>query len=786
MANIVGFPARDRSDPAPPGQAAPAQAAAPQGVPLSEPFRAGETFDIWWLLAILRRRAWRLIALVVLITAAAVVVVQALTPTYSADTRIVIESEGASLFDLKSLTGGLVPDSGTIQTEADYLQSRVILGKTVAKLGLADNPEFNPYLRARDNTRMRRLIGRFVDEEMVDAIDRQIVVLLRQVPVLGQPAIDMLYGTAEPLPPRAEQLDATVGTFDEKLDVEASRVSRVITIRFQSSDPEVAAAGANAIAEIYLEDQKLRRQRSLQRASTWLQGRVSGIKEQVVESERALEKFRRKAGIVEIGGATLLRQQLLQINTQLIQATNERAELEARYRQVQDLVGQPDGLDSINAVLNSQLIRDLRFLETQQQQKVAQLGTRLRPGHPDVLQANRELDEIRRSIGAEIDKTARSLKNQVEIARVRERTLSNAVRDAQRELEAQTDSEVTLRALEGEAKSNRDLYASMLTRFKETDAQELKEQTPDARIISMAVLPREPISPKKRVAVIGAFIFGCILAVLLGLLMEFSIRGFKSARQIEGVTGFQVLSSVPLNDDLVGRPPMLHRLTLSRPGAAATQGVRKLRTALNLLTQGSGGCSVLVASSTRGEGRTSLALALAALAVRSGQRALVIDANLDSPGVARGLGVADDFGLAQLLSDRSAVDEAIEFEPVSGIYYVAAGGSVQSAEDAFAAPQMGELMRYARANFDLVLVDSAPVTSSSGALVLAPQVDAVVFVVEWEKTRRDTVLQCLREVHEVGENVAGLVLSKNNLTIQAVEGSADYSDSYYYGAGAET
>lgn len=394
------------------------------------------------------------------------------------------------------------------------------------------------------------------------------------------------------------------------------------------------------------------------------------------------------------------------------------------------------------------------------------------------MQAREQLADVQRLIGAEVDRIAKSLRNDVQIARVREANLTEAIRRLQDKLESQTDAEVTLRSLESEVQASRDLYELILTRLKETDVQDESVNAPEARIISRAVTPQEAVSPRRGVAVLASVLGAMVLGCFLVLIIEFAIRGFKTPQQLELATGLPVLAQIPLNADVRQALPV-HRLVIERPGSSITQAIRRLRTTITLsLGESEASRVVLVTSTISGEGKSSVVEGLSTLSAQAGRRVLVIDADMQNPSLHARFGMANVVGLSEVLSDGTTLDDAVEFDPATGIYFLARGQSVPNPDDLLGSDAMDALLRRARRQFDLVIVDTAPVSSVGDALIITPRVDGVLYVVEWERTHREAVIQGLRDIYEIGENVLGLVLSKVDVRIQSFDSGTEY---YYYG-----
>ncbi|UUX52053.1 Wzz/FepE/Etk N-terminal domain-containing protein [Nisaea acidiphila] len=779
MANVTAFPRGRRG------------AEAPSAL-FADPLDSGETFDLWRLLSVMRRRLFLILTVMVLVPLATGLVVFSLKPVFSGNAKLLMK-EGGGTYNIQGFTlpQGLGTNSANLPTETAYLQSRTFAEKVIDKLELDRLPEFNPALRSDGDSgwgAVKKSAGELLamlhlDETLSHWFDSANGWLIDN---LGIDLTELPAGaSAERETLSADALRAEVtNSFLDRLAVDGEQLSRVITIEFQSNDPTLAARVPNTIADMFLEQKRNQRDDAVRQSSRWLTDQVAALQERLLQSEEKLERFRREEGLLDVRGTELMRQQLIKLNDQLIQTSTERAEREARLRQVQLLIDQEKGTESIAPVLASTLINNLRLQEAQIQQRLAEQLTTLRDGHPDVIKTRRELEDVRATIAGEVRKIVQSMRNETEIARVREANVQNAVSELKAVMEGQTEAEIALRAIQAEVLANQNLYEIMLNRLAAVDLESQEPEQVGAEVISRAVVPRVPIAPKKKLAVLASVLAAMILAALLALLMDFLIRGFKNAKQVEQATGLPVIASIPLSHYVKEAKSPLFEMVRRRPGSAVGQGIRKLRTALNLLGEGKPIRTVLITSSIAGEGKSSIALALVVNAVSAGLRTLVIDCDTVNGSVTKQLDGDGSRGLKQFLEGDGEVEDAIEFDLELGIHYVATGGLISNSDDLFGSRRMAELLRYAEKNFDFTVVDAGPASVVSDTLVVVPQVDATVFVVEWERTRRETAEQTIREIFELGENLAGIVMSKNDLRIQSIDGGAEAYDGQYYGADA--
>ena len=709
-----------------------------------------------------------------IITGFAVLVVMQIVPLYVSQASIVIEPPRTNVIDIESVSPGLSTDWFTQETQAAILGSRVLAEKVVDRLGLINEPSYNTALQPPKKSFYERLdLARFLPETWQAALQdfRDIAGMAEQGETAVAPALS-------DLEQRRRLREQVTNTYLGQLTIEPSGTSRVIFVRVTTPNAALAAKLANTAAQVYIDDQVASKSEQTELANAWLQDRAIELKKRVEASARAMETHRRKAGLADVNGSSLLSQQLAGLSSQQIAARATLAEAEARYEQVQDLIDEEGGVFSAAAVLQSPLIQNLRAQEAEVVRKIAELKTQLRDGHPTMILVRNELVDLSAKIAGEVRKIVRNQSGELKIARVRVSNLTGEIERLQSRLDSQTDAEITLAALQTELEANGKLYDTILARLKETGVQDASLVQADARIISYATVPASPSYPRKHMIVGSAFVASTILGILLVLLLEQLDSGFRSREQIEAATGVTVLGLVPrLRAGWFGVAEP-HNDILDRPNTVLAESFRTLRTALLLSDVDNPPRTILVTSSVPGEGKSTTALSLVRTAAKHDQKALIIDADLRHPSLHRAFGVENDIGLIDYLSNDTPLEEIIQIDFRSGSHYILAGQSIPHSTDLLGSEKMRALIAALSEIYDLVVIDTPPVLALSDTLVLLRSVDKTVFLVQWEKTNRETALAGLRQVIDAGADLAGIVLAQVDLKRQA---QYRYGSNVYHG-----
>jgi capsular exopolysaccharide synthesis family protein len=417
---------------------------------------------------------------------------------------------------------------------------------------------------------------------------------------------------------------------------------------------------------------------------------------------------------------------------------------------------------------------------------------RLRAHQQDLLERNASLGESRgakdqqTSVAAALAATQAALFDELQrIVAGREGELAAVDRQiagingyiAQRQVQVAQEqrSRMELAELQQEAEADRSLLATFLVRAKETAGQNAYEE-PDARVISPAVLPVRPTSPRIGMMVAVAFAGSTLIGIGIAFLIEQLQSGFRLPAEVEEQVGLPVLRVLPA---LAGDGLLPHQILLRQPGSAYGEAVQAVRTEVRFAAPQPPKV-VLITSGTASEGKSTLALSLAISAARAGQRTVLIDGDMRRPAIARLLGIAAGHGLEDVLGGTCSVMEAMVVDPVTGLRILPARGGAAQPQELLGGAAMTNLLGELRGANDLVIIDSPPVTFVSDATLLAPQADGTLFAIRWEKTPREVVLTGLQQLRRAGAVLLGTVLTRARL--RRHEGYAYGMDSAYYTA----
>jgi polysaccharide biosynthesis transport protein len=393
-------------------------------------------------------------------------VVMMIPPKYQSEARVLIVGRDNVFLrpdaDKDILDRGTI-DQDTITSQAQLMMSREVANDVITKLELNKLPEFDPAIGGVSQWKS----------------------LLAFVGIIKNPLS---------MTPEERVLDA----YYDRLTVFPVEKSHVIVIDFLSENPELAARVANAIADAFLQRLAQAKQDQARNAGQWLSGEIETLRKKVADAEGKVEAFRAKSNLLVGPNNTQLSvQQLGDLNTQLATARAQKSDAEAKAKLIRDMLKSGDPIDSSD-ILNSELIRRLSEQRVTLRAQLAEQSSTLLGNHPRIKELKAQIADLDVQIRKEAETIARSLENDAKLADARVAAQLATFNQFKSQAVTSNEDDVQLRALEREAKSQRDLLESYLAKYREATARDSIANAPvDARVISRATVSTVPAYPKK-------------------------------------------------------------------------------------------------------------------------------------------------------------------------------------------------------------------------------------------------------------------------------------------------
>ena len=352
------------------------------GLPALHPEEASGV-EIADVLRVLWRRRVVLAAAFVVLFALGYGVVEVLPQRYTGEAVLILEVARGKAVDMNSAAAQLNQDRAVINSEMDVIRSRGLAEQVVDKLGLMENPEFNPIRRSSASS---------------SSLPASVLALLPRT--MQHWLVDSQQPTDQVPPDQVQTM--VVNEVLSSLWVQNDDESNTVHLSIQATEPATAAAVANAFADLYLENDLRYRQGTTEHAAAWIKGKLDELRRQVTKADRAVQAFREQHQIIEVDRGPLIDQQLTALSKELSSASATRmlrqSEFEALLR-----AGSGAALFGVARIAASPLVEELRSQQNALLAERAELGSQLGPRHTRMVEAESRLREVRDRLDQEVD-----------------------------------------------------------------------------------------------------------------------------------------------------------------------------------------------------------------------------------------------------------------------------------------------------------------------------------------------------------------------------------------------
>jgi capsular exopolysaccharide synthesis family protein len=546
------------------------------------------------------------------------------------------------------------------------------------------------------------------------------------------------------------------------LSVEPVRESRLVRLSFDSPDPAFSMRVANAVAEGFIASTLERRMGATSYAKTYLQDQLAQTKAKLEDAERKLVEFAQREGLVNTGGegTSLATQNLTELNAMLAEAQSQRIRAQARWRQASGGALSSDMLSSSGI---GALQQQRAALQGQYQQKLQTF----KPDYPEMVQLKAQIDAINREIGAEAGRIRAAVKAEYDAANANEGMLKGQIANLRGEALDTDSRSIQYNILKREADTNRQMYDSLLQRYKEVGA------AGDVRTNNISIVDRAQrgwrFKPNLFKNLALGLLAGLLLGVLLAFVLEFLDDTLKTPEDLEQKLKLAVLGIIPK----LG-PKQNLAAVAADSRSAFSEAYRSVRTALQFATDHGVPRSLLVTSPSPSEGKSTTALALARNFAQLGKRVLLIEADLRNPSLHRMLGIRGEAGLSNLLSGGSGLGEVTLATDDQRLKVILAGPLPPNPAELLSGSKFVSMLTVACERYDQVIIDGPPVLGLADSPILSNAVEGTLLVITSGRTRIATAQAALKRLLAARARLVGALLTKYDAK------AAGYGYGYHY------
>jgi uncharacterized protein involved in exopolysaccharide biosynthesis len=610
---------------------------------------------------------------------AAFVIVNTITPRYRSEARVLIENQETAYnrpeADKNGERNAALVDAEAVQSQVQLVQSRDLMRKVVYALKLNEMKEFNSESSAK--------------------------IILNAVLSLAGMGRDISKTNVE---------ERVLERFTERLSVYAIEKSRVIVIDFQSENPDLAARVANAMADEYLALQRANKAAAMKQTSRWLLTEIESLRGRVTEAEAKVEQFRAKSNLyVGNNNNQLGTQTLGELNTQIVAARAQKSDFEARARLIREMLKSGKPLE-VSEILNSDLMRRLSEQRAALRAQLAEQSSTLLPLHPRIKELNAQIASLDGQIRNEADKLARALENDTKVASAKLENMLASLDQMKNQQAKLGGEDVQLRALEREAKAQRDLLETYLARYRDATARDTPGAvSADARVISKAVANTTAYFPKK---------LPIVAVVSLGVAMLMAV--FLVMGELLGGDVYRAERAVAPQPRRAAEPAPEPETVHVPVNLAANTKSAQYRLAELLAYMRNLGPGIFVVTRAKKEVMSGrIAVHLARDLAATGARVLLLDIDPESSPSAALIPNPRALGLSDLLAKAAGFSEVIQRESSSTLHVIPHGYDVGDSAQLLSADRLSVVLGALAQTYEYVIVAAPALAGVRGAPRLA-------------------------------------------------------------------
>jgi succinoglycan biosynthesis transport protein ExoP len=498
--------------------------------------------------------------------------------------------------------------------------------------------------------------------------------------------------------------------------------------------------------------------------------------------------------------------------------------------------------------LHNEVINSLRTQYLERERRAEELSARVGARHMAVVTLRSQMNDLRHSIFEELKRTAESYKSDFAIAKAREESLQQSLNSMASQSHATDEARITLRNLKSSAQTSRDLYDNFLQRYLQSVQQQSSLDSrliTHARPSRTPIWPKRLLI--MALASLGGLIFGaaagmlrdisdrvfrtskqindhlqanCIAVIprvgavqpslelspkdkdlrptlrsgvaresqLLPSMPKFLLSPFIEARRTLIAIPQKLMLTAPPHPRRRRRRTLRRDQTVSwmvanAPFSRFSESIRAVKIAADSIIVRANK-TIGITSSLPNEGKSTVALSLAAVISQGGGRAVVVDCDLRNPALSLMLAADAKTGLLEVIAGKAAVEDVLWREPVTGVSFLPTvlTSRVAHSSDILASTNMRTFFDQMREMYDYVIVDLPPLAPVVDVRVMTPLIDSFLFVVEWGHTKIGVAQLALTNARGVCDNLLGVVLNKADMKTfarYANDQTNYYINSYY-------
>ncbi len=586
-------------------------------------------------------------------------------------------------------------------------------------------------------------------------------------------------------------IDALASKAKADLQVEASRTSHIIQVKFDSPDPTVAATIANALAREFTEQSLEDRWAIAQHTGVWLSRHLEDLRVKLEKAERALQDYAQASGLMFTAqDQSPLDDKFRQLQQELSAVQAERRERQSQY----ELIASSPA-DSLPEVLDSPGRREQEIKLTDLRREFAEVRATFKPTYYKVKQLQAQIDELEKSLNRGRNDIVRRIQNEFESAKRREELATAAFENQSRLVSEQNTKAIQYGILKREVDTNRHVYDAMLQKVQES---RIAAATPvqNLRVVDAARPPARPYKPRVALHLLFGALGGFVLGMSWVVVRAYGDRTLRGPTELARYLELPVLAAIPAartdqqparRRGLLGGRLSPHRIDTDEEGSQVELASWRRRNSFLAESFRSAAASLRFAAGTRPtvvvvtspgpqDGKSTSVSNLGIALARMDCRVLLMDCDTRGPRLHTIFGLPNEKGVVSVLRTGSLSDLPLLQTEVPKLFVLPSGPVDKDAPDALQSPALPTLLGQLRTRFDVILIDTPPMLQVADARLLSRLADGVVLVLRSGQTTRAIARAAVERLIEDGTLLLGSIL--NNWTPDGAGSDVEFYRKY--------
>ncbi len=702
------------------------------------------------LLDLVRRHKWFFGSVLVAGLILTVLAALLMTKVYVASSAIVFDRNDARPYEAVEELRKQERDKSVMETELDVIKSRVFVGTVVDALDLMNDPDYNTYLPQRDDENEGGI-------SLLVSAATKFLALRQDAEMVRSRLISA-----------SVQRDRAITMLLSSFSVDRRGDSLAMTIQVRQTSPLKAAAIADAIAQHYVDWTAKLTDEATKNTIDYLRGQASELGGRIAAMEREIAAFAANRDLTFDPKDDVLKSRVELLNEQFTVASTDETAARSKYLEAKTQLASGN-IAAVVRVVASEPLDRLRTEQSRLERLKAQLSSKFARNHPLVADADAELEANRRLMMEEADRIVQELGNSAEVAAVRAAKFSADVAALQKQIQARSLAEIRRRELERDLLAEQKRYDQVVLRLGDLDP-ERGEHKASAIVASYAEVPTSPAFPKPALVIVSGAIGSLILAMVTTIIVDALDDRLYRRTDVEDILSRPNLVTVPRVKRPFGKGASSFEYVLDYPSSPFAKAMRNLCLAWRTIGRPSGGKIVMFCSPSTGEGKTTLALGMAAAATTSNLRTVLVDFDPSAKGAGALLGLTVPRLVPKLADPHDICVSSTASPAYPRLDVVFANFTADDAEP---------LCSYLRKMYDLVIFDAPSLDTEEGPVWLAAHVDSVVVIVASGRTPERKLVDALNRLSVNQPFILGSVL--NQFAASPEAGKAPLTD--LHGAG---